>query len=393
MIVVPSLKICYQAAPKVGTTTMYTWLADCAYKPDHFKDQKLPPIHTRLRDGKNPAGTYMDIDKFRLEDYPGFLSFAITRDPVRRFLSAYSNRVLFHKEMNANSQAGPLIEACGLKPRPEINHLVDNLEAYFRISPSVYLHARPMVESLGRDPARFHHLVDISKMDYLVGEIRSHFRKIGRSDVADTPLPPPLQTGGPKLGLEILTPYSFEVLLDYYKEDYATLPTVDLAATKSAYFKARESTRVALAVRVAEVLAERKASREAREAKGLPARTAGKGRTQELFIADCPVAEARIQPVSLPGKVVGSVLLRPDIDPSGWKLIARQGEKARPARWQQPSPSLAKLHPGNPNGENARFTIGPVNGADGELVIELVGPDGKEYLVAKVGAKQPGKTP
>ena len=132
------------------------------------------------------------------------------------------------------------VKRAGLDARPPINFLVRHMEEYFQASGDLRHHARPMVGYLGRDIDVYTRIVDISEIDKLMIELNAHIDATGFS----TPngLRPQLehrQSRGRKFGLERLEPDCFEKLLEYYKEDYAILPTVSVERTRAQYEAAR----------------------------------------------------------------------------------------------------------------------------------------------------------
>jgi hypothetical protein len=272
MLIISDLGVGYQNIPKVATTSMFGWLYDCIA----FVRTGQPPVKRLDRNmfvggpGRRTLASSVANEPAALQPYADYYRFALTRDPIRRFLSMYSNRVLFHRELAPGRAKGPVILAAGLEPDPEINLLVDRLEAYCRVQHSILHHCSPMMERMGPDLSVYHRIVDIADVQLCIDDIVRHLAARGHAEaVARVPPLGRSQTGGPKLGLEVLNPYSFEKLLDYYREDYAHIPTVDLQATKAAWHSARAQAVVALDGAVAAALAAHaRGGRGKREAAG-----------------------------------------------------------------------------------------------------------------------------
>lgn len=149
------------------------------------------------------------------EKYPdariaGYRRLTLVRDPIKRFLSAYSNRVVHHGNVSPEA-----VKAAGrfkrLKPHPDLGEFIDRLEAYMAI-PVIKGHCMPMVEILGADPGYFHAVYDLSRIDAFLEDVST---VLGRPVEAGR-----YQTGGPKLKPDILTAKQKAKLEKFYKRDY-----------------------------------------------------------------------------------------------------------------------------------------------------------------------------
>lgn len=135
--------------------------------------------------------------------------FCVVRDPVKRLLSAYANRVLYLDELKKVDPE--MLRAAGLRRQPEPDEFVARLEDYRRLEPSIDHHVAPLCDFLGRVPERFDRVFDLSEMDALADYVAA----------AGAPMSfPRLQTGGPKLGPDMLSAASLEKLRALYAEDY-----------------------------------------------------------------------------------------------------------------------------------------------------------------------------
>jgi hypothetical protein len=136
---------------------------------------------------------------------------AVLRDPVKRLLSSFSNRVLHHRELSAQ-HAGPVLARHGLPPDPDLGQFIDRLEDYAAAVPSIFHHTRPMVDFLGVDPDYFAGLYTIERLDDFLAHLS---RRLGQAMTL-----PRLQTGGPKLDPSILTGPQLAKLKKRYEVDY-----------------------------------------------------------------------------------------------------------------------------------------------------------------------------
>ncbi|MCC5987484.1 MAG: sulfotransferase family 2 domain-containing protein [Pararhodobacter sp.] len=137
---------------------------------------------------------------------------AVLRDPVRRLLSCYSNRVVHHRELSREKARKPLKRA-DLPFDPDLPTFIAKLPAYCEAVPSIHHHAMPMVTYLGRDPAYFTRLYPMAELDQLVADMSA---LAGRELTLEK-----LQTGGPKIDPESLDAPERARLDDFYAEDYA----------------------------------------------------------------------------------------------------------------------------------------------------------------------------
>lgn len=138
---------------------------------------------------------------------------ALVRDPIKRFLSAYSNRVLHHRELSMD-KAGKKLRALGLQPRPDLDMFVERHAEYLEAHPSILHHTRPMSDFLGTDAGYFSKLYALDNMDQFVRDIAARTGKeveIGRE-----------QTGGRKFKPSDLTGAQIDKIKAYYASDYRT---------------------------------------------------------------------------------------------------------------------------------------------------------------------------
>lgn len=129
MIVVPALKVAFQGVPKVGTTSIYLWMFDlCA-----LLDPSLQPHAKRFREYfvRSEGGNVLVPNEAALvAPYADYFRFGFYRDPIKRFLSMYRNRVAYHRELSPKSKAAPILQKNGLLFDPQLNEMVDQLEHY-----------------------------------------------------------------------------------------------------------------------------------------------------------------------------------------------------------------------------------------------------------------------
>jgi Sulfotransferase family len=151
----------------------------------------------------------------RLEDisYCG-IRMAVIRDPIKRLLSAYGNRVNHHKELSFKylSQNNPDMIGTNIKFDPTLSEFVDNLSTYQRVH-SILHHTRPMSSILsGNALDLFTHVYPLEQLSSLSKDLsewtgtQSSFRRT--------------QFRGSKHKVGELDVSQLEFLIDYYRKDY-----------------------------------------------------------------------------------------------------------------------------------------------------------------------------
>jgi hypothetical protein len=386
MLVIPQLKLGYQDSPKIASTSLFDYLHmtlyGCEYEGHLKNNKKVNAIHGFFRYGLCVDVVQVENVMSSVQMYDSFYRFTITRDPVKRFISMYSNRVVHFRELSELSKPASRLIDCGLPFDPQINDLVDNLDAYMQCQQSIFHHARLQMDFLGPDLSVFNRIADITAVGEVVNEIRAFWVREGMVEICErAPLEPGRkQTGGPKLGLNVLSPDSFERLIEYYRKDYENLPTVSLQAIKDEYIKARcigEAEPV-----VFPSLPKGNANKRVEKPSA--------GQPVKVKKEECPLTElVRInlpedmeaaRPFLLKGVVVLKGLSR-----DGWKLVADDGSGVREMEWGLPSPWLAERIHGNPDASMARFRLAGVKlNGDNPIQIWLESFDKQRQLLATI---------
>ncbi|MCC5969918.1 MAG: sulfotransferase family 2 domain-containing protein [Pararhodobacter sp.] len=206
-VILEDHKLSYIPVPKVACTSLKVMFFEVengfGFKPFRTSG-KMWWIHRFY-----PSIPFTDQNIARME---GHRRMAVVRDPVKRLLSCYSNRVLHHKELSRDA-AGAALEAADLPCSPDLSTFVRRLPEYCAAVESIWHHAMPMVEYLGRDPQFYTHLYPIKDTGEMQAEVA---RLTGVSAQLDR-----LQKGGPKISTDKLSATDLALLKDFYDEDYA----------------------------------------------------------------------------------------------------------------------------------------------------------------------------
>ncbi|MCB2064221.1 MAG: sulfotransferase family 2 domain-containing protein [Novosphingobium sp.] len=123
--------------------------------------------------------------------------FSIVRDPVERFVSGYSNRVLFHNDLQ-------------LETPPELDEFIDRLDIFMQNS-LIKHHFSPQFQFLGMRPSFYDRIFDIRELDELTAYCAERGAPIAL---------PHSQTGGPKIPLSVLTSAMKDKIARRYRRDY-----------------------------------------------------------------------------------------------------------------------------------------------------------------------------
>lgn len=141
----------------------------------------------------------------------------IIRDPIARFLSAYSNRVVHYRELS-EEKCGPKLAAAGLQPDPDLTQFIDRFEDYIKTVQIINHHTLPMTTFLGTDAGYFDRVYDFSELPQLEADMQAL--------TGTTVALPRKQTGGPKLRKSDLTPAQIDRIRAYYAADYAAFGSI-----------------------------------------------------------------------------------------------------------------------------------------------------------------------
>lgn len=208
-VVIKAKKLLFVSAPKVACTSIKTALFEVEngfeFRPFHANG-----VFRHIHDlSVYPAAPFARINRAEVTD---FLKLTIVRDPVRRFLSAYANRVVFYKELS-EAQIGEAARREGVAVDPTLQEFIEHIETYRSISGSIRLHTDPLVHFLGNDAGFYDEVFDVRDLPRFDQRVAAH---IGAAYST-----PHLQTGGPKIDASELTSDELALIKERYEEDYA----------------------------------------------------------------------------------------------------------------------------------------------------------------------------
>jgi len=130
---------------------------------------------------------------------------------VKRLLSCYSNRVLHYRNLAPWALTHEAIEA-GATPDPDLSGFVERLELYREWSGHIRHHTDPAIGFTGPDLSCFDAVYPIERMDACAARL---------SELCGRPIEiPNRQEGGPKFGIEDLSPAEHAKIVEFYRADY-----------------------------------------------------------------------------------------------------------------------------------------------------------------------------
>ncbi len=210
VIAVPAHQIAYMATPKVACTSVKAALAQIdpnapaglgASQPDEEQHRLLHQSYPTRR-----------FRPHRWRKYEGWWRFTLVRDPLKRLLSVYSDRVVGRRELH-NS---PKMRAQSVLPMdPDPDFFFQHLDRYMAHSSAIKHHALPFRLFIGPAPLRYDRIFRVSEIDALAEELS---RRGGREVKI-----PRLNKSSARLSPDDLRPVTLGFIREYLKEDYELL--------------------------------------------------------------------------------------------------------------------------------------------------------------------------
>ncbi|MBF9048124.1 sulfotransferase family 2 domain-containing protein [Rhodobacterales bacterium LSUCC0031] len=165
--ILPSQRMAFFFSPKSGGTSLRAFLFHVengiAFRP--FLVQGKP------MDANALVANY----RFNRTDHAGlsqYRRFALLRDPVKRFLSGYANRVLHYRELSIEAAGQALLQE-GLPPDPDLATFVENYVAYLRCSQPMARHFLKQQKFIGTDPGYFEHIFKLEELEILTSFVNT----------------------------------------------------------------------------------------------------------------------------------------------------------------------------------------------------------------------------
>lgn len=142
--------------------------------------------------------------------------FMVIRDPIKRCLSAYSNRVTHHKELSLNKirNTNPKIAGSFEIYTPGLGQFIDNFDQYYCVN-SIGHHCKPVFEWVAGDIEQFTNIYKLEE----ISNLQSDLSNLLNQEVVF----PREQTGGRKVLIQDLSRNQVDFLMEFYRQDYQLL--------------------------------------------------------------------------------------------------------------------------------------------------------------------------
>ena len=159
-----------------------------------------------------PTLEFEDISSLDLKD---FTKVTLVRDPVRRLLSSYVNRVISQKRLSEEFIQNSKFESMELHPNPAPDFFFRNIRKYQEISIDIAHHTIPISDFIGDDLSFYDKVFKFEELDRFIDYLSATLQE-------DLLLPKSQETLDP-LYFTDLTIETQEVILNYCSADYELL--------------------------------------------------------------------------------------------------------------------------------------------------------------------------
>lgn len=188
-------KIAYYMTPKCGSRTVFAW---SALMKDPTLLTKNPELFVENAKNIGYKNLIKKMKYYKVSNHRQEVRFCILRDPIDRFLSAYTNRILYHRDFNPEISIDELMER------------IDDLMIDPRFKTASF-HFRTQAESIGSNPKLYTHIFKMSEMS----KIKKLLEEYCQFPLPDLQLQ---QSGG--IQKPVLTKQQVEWVKKRYEIDY-----------------------------------------------------------------------------------------------------------------------------------------------------------------------------
>lgn len=163
-ITVPAHKIAYMALPKAGCSTAKRALAQID------PDAEIPPAEAQDVYTWHNLYPTVRFRPHRWEAVSDHWRFTVVRDPIKRLMSVYTNRVVQFRDLE-NSRKLKTWEFAHLPKDPDPDMFFVNLEEYLRASSVIRHHVLPAEVFLGRDLKTYDRIYRTEELGQLAADL------------------------------------------------------------------------------------------------------------------------------------------------------------------------------------------------------------------------------
>ena len=202
-------KIAFFNIPKVATTSI---------KGVFYRIENDRPFDPANHDGRHihqVLGSGAGVSEEAFEQYRDYWKFTVVRDPIKRILSCYANRIAHHNDLGRNFKVAMKLRLRGLPARPSLERFIIDLDRYRRYSRNIEHHTDSVTTFIGSDLARLDAVYPIERLGDLTEELS---RRTGH----DIKMPHE-ESGGPKIKVGDLSERSYAKLVEFTAPEYELL--------------------------------------------------------------------------------------------------------------------------------------------------------------------------
>ena len=192
-------KAAYYRAPKCGCSTITAWVT-LLEEPTLYDDK----IEWFTQERYRRIFKYIDKNRYfgyyDTSNHP--VRFCMVRDPVDRFLSGYTNRVVYHQDIQKEVKNIPV---------PNVDEFIERFDYFCDICPVVNNHFKSQVHFYKKDSKHFTHIFNFKQFN----EVKVLLEQIGNIELPNLHLQ---RSKG--LQKPVLSDSQVEWIKNKYKEDY-----------------------------------------------------------------------------------------------------------------------------------------------------------------------------
>lgn len=206
MIAIKEYRLAYAAVPKAGCSSVKAMLAQID------PEVELPPDETRnstFYHGIYQTQRYRK-DRFAAQD--GDFRFTVVRDPIKRLMSVYTNRVVDLKDLHKSRQ---LKRQSELTLDPDPDTFFQNFRDYSRQSSVIRHHILPTALFTGDD-------LDAYDQVFLTGQMNDVAKMLSERSGKEVVLTK-ANSSATKLVFSDLQPQTQDALMPYLQDEYRHL--------------------------------------------------------------------------------------------------------------------------------------------------------------------------
>jgi hypothetical protein len=204
VVAVRAHRIAYMPVPKAACSSVKAALA--TIDPDVEIDLEAAAIDNDVAHGIYPT---MRFRPHRWKEFEGWWRFTVVRDPLKRLLSVYSDRVQGRQELFNSPKIKRQSE---FPPDPDPDFFFQNIEDYKRLASVVKHHALPVRLFIGSKPMKYDRIFTVAQIPELEGELGM---------ICKAPVNVPrINASKEKLDFSTLTGKTQAFLAEFLQEEY-----------------------------------------------------------------------------------------------------------------------------------------------------------------------------